>query len=64
MNQCIQPVCRILSQYLPYLNWNIFFHHYLSTHRIIDIMMNIGDFIGETDDFAFQCMRHRTGLMI
>ena len=49
MNQCIQPVCRILSQYLPYLDWNIFFHHYLSTHRIIDIMMNIGDFIGETD---------------
>ena len=64
VNQRIQTLLGIASECLTNLRRNIFFLHHQCTNRIINIMVNICNFIRKTHILTFQCMRKKLRLVI
>ena len=64
VNKKVQTLAAAIADHAADLLWHIRFLHYTGSHRIVHIMMDIGNLVSQSYNLSFQCGRHSYGLMV
>lgn len=64
MDETVQTLPAAIADHTPDLSGHIRLFQDACPHRIVHIMMDVGDLIRQTDNPALQCRRHPGSLVV